>query len=256
MLWYILVQFVFRLAFGLAATMAWVSPRRVTAGFYRVHLWVGLGLNTFVAGILYLLPDFEQRRGLLLLAIAAGVLSYVGAVIWLYERAAVGQWALVVVALTNYAGAVLAGMSWEGGGTSGTMAAIDALTSGMLLGSTLTAMFLGHWYLNTPSMQLLPLQRLVLLIGVTVLIRAVVAGTGLAIALSPQATFDSTRYALLALRWFAGIAGVLALAAMTWQTLKIPNTQSATGILYVAVIFAFLGELTSQLLSVHVPVLV
>ena len=36
---------------------------------------------------------------------------------------------------------------------------------------------------------------------------------------------------------------------MTWKTLKIPNTQSATGILYVAVIAVFLGELTSQLLS-------
>ena len=36
---------------------------------------------------------------------------------------------------------------------------------------------------------------------------------------------------------------------MTWQTLKIPNTQSATGILYVAVILTFLGELVSHLLS-------
>jgi len=31
--------------------------------------------------------------------------------------------------------------------------------------------------------------------------------------------------------------------------LQIPNTQSATGILYVAVIATFLGELTSLLLS-------
>jgi len=39
------------------------------------------------------------------------------------------------------------------------------------------------------------------------------------------------------------------LAWMAWQTLKIPNTQSATGILYVAVITVFIGELTSLLLS-------
>jgi len=37
---------------------------------------------------------------------------------------------------------------------------------------------------------------------------------------------------------------------MTWYTLKVPNTQSATGILYAGVILAFLGELTSLLLSV------
>jgi hypothetical protein len=41
--------------------------------------------------------------------------------------------------------------------------------------------------------------------------------------------------------------GTLALAVMTWQTLKIPNTQSATGILYVAVIATFLGELVALL---------
>jgi hypothetical protein len=36
---------------------------------------------------------------------------------------------------------------------------------------------------------------------------------------------------------------------MTYKTLKIPNTQSATGILYVGVIGTFLGELTSLLLN-------
>jgi hypothetical protein len=36
---------------------------------------------------------------------------------------------------------------------------------------------------------------------------------------------------------------------MTWSTLKIPNTQAATGMLYVAVITTFLGELVGQLLS-------
>jgi hypothetical protein len=51
------------------------------------------------------------------------------------------------------------------------------------------------------------------------------------------------------LRWSFGLIGVLALLWMTWQTLKIPNTQSATGILYVAVIGTFVGELTGLLLS-------
>ena len=35
---------------------------------------------------------------------------------------------------------------------------------------------------------------------------------------------------------------------MAWRTARIRSTQSATGILYVVVIFCFLGELTSQLL--------
>ena len=36
---------------------------------------------------------------------------------------------------------------------------------------------------------------------------------------------------------------------MAWKTLKVPNTQAATGILYVAVIVTFLGELTSLLMA-------
>jgi hypothetical protein len=53
----------------------------------------------------------------------------------------------------------------------------------------------------------------------------------------------------LLLRWSFGLVAVAALTWMAWKTLKIPNTQSATGILYVAVIGAFVGELTSLLLS-------
>ena len=45
-----------------------------------------------------------------------------------------------------------------------------------------------------------------------------------------------------------GFVAPLALDWMAWQTARIRSTQSATGILYVVVIFCFLGELTSQLL--------
>jgi hypothetical protein len=110
----------------------------------------------------------------------------------------------------------------------------------------MAAMFLGHWYLNTPTMELAPLERLVLLMGAAVIARAVVCGSGLVMQIEhvggPQPAF-------ITLRWLSGLAGTLALCVMTWKMLKIPNTQSATGILYVAVIAVFLGELTSQLLS-------
>ena len=58
--------------------------------------------------------------------------------------------------------------------------------------------------------------------------------------------------AFLAIRWLSGIAAPLILAWMSWKTLQIPNTQSATGILYVAVITTFTGELSSQLLTAQV----
>ena len=51
------------------------------------------------------------------------------------------------------------------------------------------------------------------------------------------------------LRWSFGFVGVAVLTWMAWQTLKIPNTQSATGILYIAVMGVFVGELAGGLLS-------
>jgi hypothetical protein len=112
-------------------------------------------------------------------------------------------------------------------------------------------MLLGHWYLNTPTMQLAPLRRLIVLLAAAAVLRGVQSAAGLSLELAEAGTPDNLRLSLIVLRWLAGLVGVFVLAVLTWQTLKIPNTQSATGILYVAVIVVFLGELTSQRLSVE-----
>ena len=123
------------------------------------------------------------------------------------------------------------------------------VTSGLLLGSTIAAMFLGHWYLNTPTMELEPLRKVVGYDGGGGCRggdrQRDFAGSGVAIA----GGWSTSQYPLLALHWLAGIFGTAVLTWMAWQTLKIPNTQSATGILYVAVITTFIGELSSLLLS-------
>jgi hypothetical protein len=249
MLWQILLEFLFRLAFGLSAAMLVTSSRWVSAGFFRVHLWVCLGLNTAVAALVYLRPDMSHRSPVLSLAILAGVLSYLGAVVWLYERATAGRWLLLLVSGVSLAGSVAAGWRQPADPAVAWLFGLQTVSSGLLLGFTFAAMLLGHWYLNTPTMQLLPLRRLVIGIGLAVCLRALVAAPELA-AVRVSPTVMSLTYALLAIRWLAGLAGVLLLAILTWLTLKIPNTQSATGILYVAVIFTFLGELSSLLLSV------
>ena len=112
-----------------------------------------------------------------------------------------------------------------------------------------THMLLGHWYLNTPTMKLAPLKQLIIWMVIAVILRCGVSWSDLGSIPQLLSAGRSTLLAFLALRWLAGLLGILGLSGMTWQTLKIPNTQSATGILYVAVIFAFLGELTAQLLS-------
>ncbi|MEK6234125.1 MAG: hypothetical protein N2C14_05405, partial [Planctomycetales bacterium] len=81
------------------------------------------------------------------------------------------------------------------------------------------------------------------------ILRAVVCGTGLAVLLSSGYSPDAWNAGMLAVRWLVGLVGTAVLLVLTWIIIKIPNTQSATGVLYVGVIFTFLGELTSQLLS-------
>ncbi len=255
MLWQILVQFLFRLAFGLASAMAFTSTRDVTPGFFRVHLWVAMGLTTFLAAAVWLIPEFPDRSTVLALAIGATVTSYVGAIVWLYERRRLGWWLLMAVAGWNLLG-ILHGLNGPtdtaAAWTSIAWGALDRISAGWLLGLTFAAMLLGHWYLNTPTMKLAPLQRLIVAMAIIGVMRIGFSATGLWSSWTQVSANDgpnSLFLAFLALRWLAGLIGLLALALMTWWTLKIPNTQSATGILYVAVIFAFLGELTSQFLS-------
>jgi hypothetical protein len=55
---------------------------------------------------------------------------------------------------------------------------------------------------------------------------------------------------IIAARWIIGLVGPAILAWMVWQTARIRATQSATGILYAAVIMVFLGELLGELIGV------
>jgi len=241
---WILSQFILRLSFGMALGMALVSPRQVTSGYYRNHLYVLLGLNVLAALAVFARGDSPAWP------LAAAIFSYAGAVLWLYEKPRAG---IVVLALVSAAslGGAWATTDWSTGGgvTAMLVRALDPLTSGLVLGFTMAAMFLGHWYLNTPTMAIRPLERLIVLLGGALCLRALVEVA--ALALDPGAAIGGTEPLLfLALRWLSGIVFALVLVVMAYRTLKIPNTQSATGILYVCVIATFLGELMSLLLSV------
>jgi len=254
---HLLVEFLFRLTFGVATAMALTPSRWVTSGFFRVHLWVLMGLQTLAALALWssIPPGKSDEASVayaqFALAIVAAVASYVGSVIWMYEARWPGKLAIVVVAACALAGC------WAPLMLLTTKPAIpqlaDRVTSGLVLGLVVTAMLLGHWYLNTPTMKLEPLKRLIVLLGVAIGLRMALcfAGGWLEAATHLASTGMSPRTwgLFLALRWLSGLIGVAVLAWLTWQTLKIPNTQSATGILYAGVILVFIGELTSQLLS-------
>jgi hypothetical protein len=255
----ILVQFLLRLAFGLALGMALTPSRLVSSGYYRNHLYVTLGMATLAA-----LVASQFSMTVAVLAAVAAALSYIGSVCWLYEAKRAGVVLLWLVA----GGSLVAAIVGEGWLTSpsvtteSTSATADhaeamhplrelsVVTSGLVLGITFAAMLLGHWYLNSPGMELAPLRKLLEFMALAIVAQMLMSAVGL----SGELHFlGSERHAawwmFVLLRWSFGLVGVLALIVMAWQTLKIPNTQSATGILYVAVIGTFVGELMALLLS-------
>jgi hypothetical protein len=225
----LLLDFLCRFGWGLSAALAVTSPAVVPGGFFRVNLLVVMGLATFAA----------------LLAASAGV---AGA--WLPPaaragvRRTVGRTAcLIAAALGAVATIVTAGHAAD------PRAAAGAILSGLVTGLTVHAMLLGHWYLNAPGMRVDALRRAIdhalMAWGAQLVASLVVVGPQFA-ALTSRA--DPTAPALVALRWLAGLVGLPVLLLMARRTLDIPNTQSATGILYVACLAAILGELTAQLL--------
>lgn len=241
----LLAEFLFRLSFGLAVAMVCTPTRFVPAGFFRAHSYVLLGLNVGA-----LMATLGSGAWPWWPAAGAAAASYAAAVASHYERPRLGN-----LCLSASAGLALIGAWAASPPASGAPQAlvalthVDAVSGGLLLGFTIAAMLLGHWYLNTPGMDLIPLRRLVVLMGAAIALRAAVCGTGLALQIAgPGAPFSGWPL-FVALRWLAGIFGLAGVVVMTWKTLEIPNTQSATGILYVGVIGAFLGELAGLLLS-------
>src|SRR5262245_42730761 len=97
----VLLQFAYRLSFGLALAMALTPPRWVTSGYYRNHSYVLLGLSVLAGAVTWIgggdLPLWP--------AIAGAVLSYAASVVWLYERPRLGIAALLLVAAVTFGGA-------------------------------------------------------------------------------------------------------------------------------------------------------
>ncbi|MFM8802853.1 MAG: hypothetical protein ACKOK8_02885 [Planctomycetia bacterium] len=259
----LLVDFLCRFGWGLSVALVLTPAALVPAGFFRVNMLVVLGLATFAA-----LLSGQVLPGLgWLLPAAAAVTAWMASIAWFAERsrpglvlcaatAALLAAATAVVQLMPAAPPGITALGWAG--STATVAA--ALLSGLVTGLTVHAMLLGHWYLNAPGMRVDVLRRMidVALIAWAVQLMVAVAaavpgGTGLAAFLggtgAAAGAGGTTTMALASLRWLAGLAGLPVLLWLSRKTLDIPNTQSATGILYVACLAAILGELTAQLLS-------
>lgn len=143
-----------------------------------------------------------------------------------------------------------------GGGARPAVSSLSALAGALLGGATAATMTLGHWYLVDTTLSIRPLATgASLFLGAAGLRAAVAAGllvSGGHVALrieSPADLIYSTTALFFSFRTVTGLLAPLTLAALVRSTVRIRSTQSATGLLYVALILVLFGELTAIFLE-------
>jgi hypothetical protein len=245
-----LAAFAVRLSFGLATSMLLLPWRSVPLPFFRTQSQIMLALLVLAA--------LDQGRAggekwAIALLIAGGVLAYASTLAWGLGLPKIGVGAVVVE--TVITGSWLVGISASSEREAlSILDAASGLGSGFLMGSTLTAMLLGHYYLTAPAMSIDPLKKLVGLMACGLGARCLLAASALWLSRGDLAGLETTSAwsisgSLLAARWGLGFVASGIATYMTWKTAAIRSTQSATGILYIAMIFVLFGELTSMVLA-------
>jgi hypothetical protein len=247
----LLVDFLCRFGWGLSLALVLTPAALVPGGFFRVNLLVILGLSTFAA----LLARTAVPGSLWLLPAVTAIAAWMGSIVWLAERRRAGLFFCGLCAALLAAATVWLSPASTAPAGAAAWPAMERLLSGLVVGLTVHAMLLGHWYLNAPGMRVDALRRLIdwALVAwgaqLAVTAAAAFAAGTLVPGRAAGAAIDPATVALVSLRWLAGLVGLPGLLWLSRKTLDIPNTQSATGILYVACIAAIIGELSSQLLS-------
>lgn len=243
-------QFAISLICGLALTWCLMPRRQVTSGFFRIQNLLTLGMSVLAyltAPQLYETAwparwlSVNSLRGL---AAASGAISFVSSVLWTLERrqaATAGAFLLLGLSL-----AMLLGLTPRDYPLIAPTTAGAALSSAWLIGASMGAMLLGHWYLTATGMPLAPLVRLNWLYLAAALTRGAFAAGFLA---TGPAIDWSAHGVWLGMRWGAGIVGPLVMAVLVFRILRYRNTQSATGVLFAAVILVFMGEMAATLLT-------
>jgi hypothetical protein len=244
-----LADFAIRWAFGLAVSILMIPWRAVPLSFFRTQAQVTLGL--------LILAALDQGRAgsqpwSVSVLVAAAISVYSSAVGWGFGLPRFGLGTAALAALDTAGWLTAASGPAETGGYLAS--ASSRLCSGFLLGATLTAMLLGHYYLTAPAMTIRPLKRAIVLMASGLGARCLLAAIGLWAARdrfvgADASLIDTTAAIFLAVRWGLGFVAAGISIFLTWKTVEIRSTQSATGILYITMIFVLFGELTSLVLA-------
>jgi hypothetical protein len=262
----VFLLFVLAVSLGSLSTLYWIPEDDLGRGYFQMNALVVLGLLGLALAVVLLHPfrpfGDHPAAGLAALsaALAGGFLYY--AAVW-RERWALGRWPLTLALAGCLAALLLAGPRVVAPLTPlphrAALLTASLLASSLLLGWSLITMLLGHWYLVAPKLTFRHLTVFSWVLLGTVLLRLLSVAASLTVAARVNELVEPHPLRVLAgfdgqgiFFWFRllwGLGIVLPLTAMALHCARQRSNQSATGILYVVVVGAFIGEITAYYLS-------
>lgn len=263
----VFLLFLLATSLGSLTTLFWIPEEDLGRGYFQMNALVVLGLLGLAAAVVTLHPfqpfgDWTPAGVTSLAAALAGGFLYYAA-IW-RQRWDLCRWPLALATAGCAAALLLAGphlipsvvpLPHRGG-----LLAASLLASALLLGWSLITMLLGHWYLVAPRLTFRHLTVFCWVLLAVVLFRLLAVGATLAVAAGVNDLVEPHPLRVLTglggqgiFFWFRVLWGLgipLALALMALHCARQRSNQSATGILYVLVVGAFIGEITGAYLAV------
>ena len=237
------------LAWGCFALLPLVSLQEVGQGFYRFFGFLCVALQTLAVGLAIVggsTQDSHYQNAAMLLG--ASLFFTLSFTIALRIRRPWFLWGCFWSAVVTGALAI-AYFPWVGEELWFLQSA-HALISALVLGAGILAMMLGHWYLVTPKLSITPLKRysasyilLAVLTAIELLLNYFLyVGLGDRPNTPAGHSLIHREVIFLMFRVAWGIVPPLGMAYWIWTTVKMKSTQSATGILYAAMVCTMIGE--------------
>ena len=258
--------FLIAIAVGSLSTLYWIPEDDLGRGYFLMNALIILCLLGLAVAVMVMHPfePFGSSGALgagLMWAALAGAFLYYGAV-W-KERWRSGRWAVTLTLITAVPALLIAGSTLMRTDVPlpGRMPLLILALCGssLLLGWSLITMLLGHWYLVAPKLTFRHLTVFCWALLAIVVIRLLLVGSSLLAAASVDELVEPHPWRVLAsfegegmFFWFRllwGLAIPLLLAVMSLQCARNRSNTSATGILYVLVVGALVGETTALYLT-------
>ena len=220
--------------------------RIINRGYFRSTAWV---LWPLVAAVAFVLPSSLR---VFQLVFAGAIVLYLLAV---YSQRPLLEW-ITGTAAAGVSLWVLYQASVATCSTSCSQVLFHVFLGAAVLGAVTHGMVLGHWYLNQARLPIDPLKQATWLmlgvLGVSAIVGQVTRGALLNASVPGGLVAMSAATYWWA--WALMIAGTVGLGLMVRSTVWARSTQSATGLLYIAIVTALAGQFILDLLVASHPV--